>query len=401
MRCRCGAIMSHWSLPRRSLIVVISTLLVSVNGAAWSEPRSLAGAPPASPILEQPVPSATPGIPSLEPTVSPTAAPAGLAETPATRIIQSDDVTPMPSSPASSGQQAGDHRGTPVPSPSSATIDNAIADALSMRDILPTAADFGITCDPTSITASASIDTTVTCVITSATETPVTIDSVAVSSLPGWTISFDTGNLAEAGWVMTPDAPVSSARSYAFAFSLTPSCEAPAKAQPIGVTTLLASNDGTFAPLTIITAARSESAVASTSITDADLDAGVAYSPQPQEVMTSLTYRINASGCSEWNVQVAASDFTYAGEHADAYTDPLTLQLASSSLTAVSGEAIGVTQTPPGSLEQPLDVLSAAPGRGIGVFDQTLNLITSVPGGAPAGSYSSTVTITITGDGNE
>ena len=110
-----------------------------------------------------------------------------------------------------------------------------------------------------------------------------------------------------------------------------------------------------------------------------------------------------------WNVTLHASDFTYSGSHAGTPIPAANLLLAvAHPPTRTSGQAISATGGPrttnvTGALDATRKTLHAdGPSGGltptfygIGTYQQALDLTLTIPGGSRAGSYATTLTVTI------
>jgi len=249
-------------------------------------------------------------------------------------------------------------------------------------------ADFKITCTPDPITVATSATGTVSCSIDGTNLAPsanVTVDSVTVVGPAGWTITRSPAS-----------GSLSGSTGFSFTLSLTPVCGAavnPATSN-VSMSTQLTFKSVTFpGPGVAITAKHGATSTVSASITGGSLAWTRTYSFAPQAVTGALTYRVTASGCAGWNIQLSATAFTYAGTSAGS-------PIASSNITVTpgvpnpgTGAPANVTPGTPGTLSGPLKVLSASENSGVGTYDQSLGIGVTVPAAARIGAYTSTITI--------
>ena len=149
----------------------------------------------------------------------------------------------------------------------------------------------------------------------------------------------------------------------------------------------------------------------------ADLDLGeIAYSHE-QRVQTG-TLSLTASDTGNlglgmanagWNVTLLATAFAYAGPNSGAAIPAANLSITNAHPpTTVSGQPISPTGGPrttgaTGSLDVPRKTMQADPPsgvivltyHGIGTYAQAIDLSLVVPGQTRAGSYSATLTVTM------
>jgi hypothetical protein len=118
-----------------------------------------------------------------------------------------------------------------------------------------------------------------------------------------------------------------------------------------------------------------------------DFDLSVAFSFNPIDVSGPISYDVQATGCSEWSISMIASDFTLQG---GAITIPAYLTTTSFSGEGVIPHEVSATQTGIGAI--PL-ITAGASQWDDARFMQTLDLSLTLPAGAPAGEYTSTVII--------
>lgn len=189
-------------------------------------------------------------------------------------------------------------------------------------------------------------------------------------------------------------------RSYSFTYTITPGCTASTNTLSTTLTTTF-----TFAATSNITgatftqqAARLSSSTLVVSMSRNGLNWNETYSLTDTTVSGSLVYRIAASGCSGWNVQIAASPFQYTGPYNGSTIPPSNLRLTNAGGPVVhDGTAAGVTpQATSGPMGAPIKVLSATAGAGTGTYEQQLDFDLTIPGKSRAGTYQSTITVTST-----
>ena len=141
--------------------------------------------------------------------------------------------------------------------------------------------------------------------------------------------------------------------------------------------------------------------------------AAVDYSHVDQASVGSLTLEARDTGtttcilliCSTtndgWNVTVQASNFAYTGTNNGAAIPAANLAVTQAHPpTRVSGDDISGTGGPrttnvTGSLDTPRKTLQANDGFGIGRYRQVIDVSLLVPGQTRAGTYTTTLTVTI------
>ncbi len=120
-----------------------------------------------------------------------------------------------------------------------------------------------------------------------------------------------------------------------------------------------------------------------------------------------LTAEDNTGTGAGWNVTVLASDLVWVGSaNGGANIPAAALALtAAAAPVLVSGQLIGVAaatgpQVPPtsplGSLDTPRKVLSATAAYGAGTYTQALGMTLTIPAMSRVGTYTGTLTTTIT-----
>jgi hypothetical protein len=103
-----------------------------------------------------------------------------------------------------------------------------------------------------------------------------------------------------------------------------------------------------------------------------------------------------------WNVTVLASSFSYSGTGSDPVLTAANLALTSAAVPAVvSGQGINPTKGPKvvttsGALDTGRKVIQAQTNAGQGSYSQALGLSLTIPAYSPAGTYTTTITSTIT-----
>lgn len=126
------------------------------------------------------------------------------------------------------------------------------------------------------------------------------------------------------------------------------------------------------------------------------------YSNEDQ--ITSGVMTLNADDSSGtgagWNVTVQSSDFAYQGQYAGTSIPAANLVIDTpGNPVYVAGEAITAAAGPfagmGGSLDVARRVLFANEGGGKGAYAQDLPVSLTIPGGSVAGSYTSSLTVTI------
>lgn len=139
--------------------------------------------------------------------------------------------------------------------------------------------------------------------------------------------------------------------------------------------------------------------------TQASPSFGLALDGTDQTGVSALVLRVTqtdpgANGKTGWNVTITATPLQAAG---GAQLSPAATSLVSGSYTCTIGPctnpvntvgppvAIPAGSPPPAAVK----VFNAARNTGLGVFDLTENLQTSVPANADAGSYTSTMTVAL------
>lgn len=251
------------------------------------------------------------------------------------------------------------------------------------------ASDVTMSCGPASQTIGVTATGTVSCTVSApslAPEARVTA-TLTMPNLPEWN---------RTGATRTGTVTVSSAGEQTVTFTLAPTCAALTTAQSMTITSslVLSNNFVTLAPTVTgpsssVSAVRTSGTVLSTRITTASLDWSRPYAFTASTANPgSLTYAVDATGCSGWNVQVGASPFVSAQGRT----------IPASNLALINSSApAGPNLTRPatsGTLETSRTVLAASSTDSTASYTQTLDLNMTVPAGTLVGSYNSTITIT-------
>lgn len=271
------------------------------------------------------------------------------------------------------------------------------------RIVTPTAADLELACIPAPITANAGQSQAVTCTYrgkASLNTRQVTLTQITVPA--GWTITSSAGTVSGSTLTITPNASITysaaSPQSYTFSYTLTPGCTASTTAQSINLTSAFSFNTTTrIAGATFSQqATRLNTSSLALAISSNSLVWNEGYSLTDTTVSGNLMYRMVATGCSGWNVQIAASSFQYTGPNNGTSIPASNLHLtATGNPIVVSGEGTGVSrQAASGPMNTPLRVLSATVGSGNGTYEQQMDFNLTIPGRSVAGHYQSTITVT-------
>lgn len=159
------------------------------------------------------------------------------------------------------------------------------------------------------------------------------------------------------------------------------------------------------AAVALLAAAPASAPGAFTITTQANPSFGLALNGSDQTGVSTIILRVTqtdngANGKSGWNVTMTSTPFQAAGGG----------RLAASATTLVSGGsscAVGPCTDPVSTVGLPVAIpadspppaavklFNAAKNSGMGVFDLTGNLQTTVPANADAGSYTSTMTVSL------
>ncbi|CAN5724773.1 hypothetical protein BH23CHL2_BH23CHL2_21010 [soil metagenome] len=140
------------------------------------------------------------------------------------------------------------------------------------------------------------------------------------------------------------------------------------------------------------------------SISEATMS-GLTYSHNSQSNDHNLNLTVDdSSGTGEgWNVTVQSSNFVYSGLYNGADINASAFEIITANSPAfISGQAIDGANGPmvpasnsTGSLDVARKVLHANAGYGQGSYSQTIGVRLTVPGTTRAGSYTSSMTVTI------
>lgn len=113
---------------------------------------------------------------------------------------------------------------------------------------------------------------------------------------------------------------------------------------------------------------------------------------------STTAWRVDASDTSTgWNVTLSANDFSDGNGHFIS-ADSFDVRLQDQNIVIISGSSGPVsTQISYAALGgAPVKIVSSASGQGTGVYDVSPDFRLSVPAETYAGTYSTTVTVTIT-----
>jgi hypothetical protein len=143
----------------------------------------------------------------------------------------------------------------------------------------------------------------------------------------------------------------------------------------------------------------------SASVADVTLGA-VSYSHSAQTNTGSMTLTADdSSGTGAgWNVTVQSSAFVYSGANSGTNIPAANFSITSAAApTATAGQAIDATGGPKvpaagstGTLDVARKTIQADAGFGQGTYTQALNVSLNIPAQSRAGTYTGTLTVTIT-----
>lgn len=149
----------------------------------------------------------------------------------------------------------------------------------------------------------------------------------------------------------------------------------------------------------VITAGTRSASVADLSLSSA------AYSHSAQTRTGTMTLTADDSTGSNlgWNVTIQASDFVYSGTASGSDIAAASFSLTSAAAaTATAGQSVDAVGgpkvpliSPVGTLDTPRKVLQALVLFGKGTYTQALGVSLSIPAGAAQGTYTGTLTTTI------
>ncbi|MCC6705207.1 MAG: hypothetical protein IT334_10045 [Thermomicrobiales bacterium] len=247
-----------------------------------------------------------------------------------------------------------------------------------------TADDLTLTCTPEAARAANGERATIQCAWSgkaSLGSRSVVLGSISIPAPAGWQIATDAAGATITGQKLTisPNHTITSnaASAYTITFRLSPTCSAPPSALSFAVSsTLLDGSKAIDGPARTLTAARTEG-IGSLTVSLLDttgLDWTTNYAFDDQMLAGNLAVQVDSNRCGAWNVQISATDFTYAGS-------PNGANIPSGNITV---DGIG-------NLATPLTILNAS---GAGEHPLVLDLTVTVPGSAPPGVYTSNITLT-------
>ncbi len=286
-------------------------------------------------------------------------------------------------------------------------VGSATITAIS-KPAAPDLSKLRLTCNPEGPSIIRGASQEITCAVnvpSDLRDTAIGIRSVTIKAPAGWAVTPSVDHTVDDKGAMTitpdPSTIVQPGATWSFTMNVAPACSAPATGGWTISARVVAIRGGETGdvvdlPETMFQATATDgSHTASASVVESVLDWDFAASFHDQHATGSLTYEVSGSGCSGWNVSLAANPFIYTGEAGGASLEPRHLQLVSTGEPITgSGDGTGVTATGvTGSLDEPRTVLTAASGDGDGTYQQQLGVSITVPGGTPPGIYRSTITV--------
>ena len=149
-------------------------------------------------------------------------------------------------------------------------------------------------------------------------------------------------------------------------------------------------------------AAGSAFAVSSASVANLTLPA-VVYSHVAQSSSGTMTLTATNDATTGFSVTILASNFVYSGVNAGSPIPAANFSITSAATPVMTaGQAVDATNgpkvpavSPVGTLDGARKTVQANAGFGVGTYTQALAVTLSVPGQARAGTYTSTLTTTI------
>ena len=263
----------------------------------------------------------------------------------------------------------------------------------------PTAADFSISCTPSSVIIGAGATTTVPCNVranASLGTREATLIQLTVVAPAGWAVSSPSGTVSGSTLVIAPNVPIryaSPEQTYRFALDLSPACSAAPMSRQVTIASRLAYRGiAIVGPGASLDVARHNTAGSlATSVTRTDLSWSAPYSFSDQSLQGALSYRVSAAGvCAGWNVSLSATDFV-----GDGTAPGRTIPAANLAVTGASRPAGGPTVPPGfGTLDREVRVLAGSGEAHTGSFEQDVTLRLTIPGGMPVGTYTATIMVT-------
>lgn len=150
------------------------------------------------------------------------------------------------------------------------------------------------------------------------------------------------------------------------------------------------------------TAAGSALAVSSASVANLTLS-DVLYSHAAQSSSGTMTLTATNDATTGFSVTILASDFAYSGLYSGSPIPAANFSITSAGTPAVTtGQAVDPTGGPrvpatnaTGALNVARKTIQANAGFGVGAYTQALAVTLSIPGRTRAGTYTSTLTTTI------
>jgi hypothetical protein len=279
--------------------------------------------------------------------------------------------------------------------------------ATRLLEVTPTAADLQLSCTPSLVSAQVGSSQTISCSYSARASLgtrQVTLTRVTVPAPAGWAITSLVGTVSGSTLTISPNTVISysatTPQSYTFTYIITPTCTASTTAQSRILTS--AFTHQTTSNITGATftqqGARLNTSTLAVAVSRNSLNWIETYSLTDTVVSGNLVYRVAASGCSGWNVQVSASPFQYTGPNNGSSIPSSNLQLTQAGSPVVhNGTAAGVTaHATGGPMSSPVKVLNATVGSGNGTYEQQLDFNLTIPGKSRTGTYQSTITVTST-----
>lgn len=251
----------------------------------------------------------------------------------------------------------------------------------------PGPSDFDFACSPNEVAFAVGGSQGASCTLTgkaSLGQRSATLSTIAVTVPDGWTVTSPQATGPASGGVLTlhPGVTIGQGVTYTFSLTLAPSCDAPTAHVPITLASTLTANGTTVAgPATEIGASTSRDITAS--LSDAML-LPVAYSTSPQTNTGSMTLSVeNPSECAGWDVTISGTDLTYSGDAPNQAAIPV----GNMRLTTPGMATLALSTTPQALITD---------GGSTASYTYPLGIALDIPGGAAAGSYTTTITVNTT-----
>ena len=128
------------------------------------------------------------------------------------------------------------------------------------------------------------------------------------------------------------------------------------------------------------------------------------HSAQTTAGAVMLTVDDSSGSGQGWNVLVQSSDFVYSGQNSGKDIPAANFAVVAANVpTSTEGQAVDASAGPKapesgstGSLDSPRKTMQAQANAGMGTYTQKLDVRLTIPANSLAGSYTGTVTTTIT-----